>query len=421
MQRRQAEFERQLGALEEKERLLGKREIQLEEKFQELEKIKLEQLEKLERVAGLTREEAKKLILEATEKKLQTEIGRRIKEAEEEAKETAETKAREILVDSMLHGATDYVAEYTVSIVKLADEEMKGRIIGKEGRNIRTFEKVTGVDVDLDEEGVIRLSCFDSVRREIARVALEQLVRDGRIQPSRIEEVVKKTQQEIERVMYKAGEDLAHRLKVYNLPRPIIEMLGRFKYRYSYGQNMISHTLEESKIGIALATELGANINVVRLGCLLHDLGKVITDEEGTHVQVGVDFLKRYSIPQSVIDCVAQHHEDEAFSSVEAMLVYIADAISGSRPGARYEDYEEYVKRLTELEELAKSFTGVREAYAIQAGREIRIMVDPDKQDDAATFKLARDIRDRVKKDLTYPGQVKVTVIREVRKTEVAN
>ena len=420
-QRRQAEVERQSGALEEKERLLDKKEIQLEERYQELEKIKAEQLEKLERVAGLTREEAKQLILEATEKKLQSEVGRRIKEAEEEAKEKAEVKGRDILVDAMYHGATDYVAEYTVSMVKLADEEMKGRVIGKEGRNIRTFENVTGVDVDLDEEGVIRLSCFDSVRREIARVALEQLIRDGRIQPSRIEEVVKKTQIEIEKVMYKAGEDLAHRLKVYNLPQPIIEMLGRFKYRYSYGQNMIAHTLEESKIGVALAYETGANVNVVRLGCLLHDIGKVITDEEGTHVQMGVDFLKRHGIPQSVLDCVAQHHEDEEFSSTEAVLVYVADAISGSRPGARYEDYEEYVKRLRELEDVAKSFPGVREAYAIQAGREVRVLVDPEKRDDAATFKLASDIRDRVKKDLTYPGQVKVTVIREVRKSEVAN
>ena len=421
VQRRQAELERQLGATEEKERLLDKREKQLEERFGEIEKVKQEQLEKLERVAGLTREEAKQLLLEATEKKLTSEVGRLIKEAEEEAKEKAEKTAQEILIDAMYHGATDFVAEYTVSIVKLSDEEMKGRIIGKEGRNIRTFEKATGVDVDLDEEGVIRLSCFDPVRREIARVALEKLIRDGRIQPSRIEEVVEKTRQEIERVMYKAGEDLCHRLKVYNLPKPIIEMLGRFKYRFSYGQNMISHTLEESKIGIRLSQEVGANANVVRLGCLLHDIGKVITDEEGSHVQVGVNFLKKHGIPQSVIDCVAQHHEDEEFSSPEAVLVYIADAISGSRPGARYENYEEYVKRLQELEETAKSFPGVKEAYAIQAGREVRVIVDPEKRDDAATFKLANDIRDKVKKELTYPGQVKVTVIREVRKSEVAH
>jgi ribonuclease Y len=419
-QRRQADLERQLGAAEEKDRLLDKREKQLEERFVEVEKVKQEQLEKLERVAGLTREEAKKLLLEATEKKLQSEMGRLVKESEEKAKEEAEDRSQEILIDAMYHAATDFVSEYTVSIVKLADEDMKGRVIGKEGRNIRTFEKVTGVDVDLDEEGVIRLSCFDPVRREIARVALEKLIRDGRIQPSRIEELVNKTREEIERVMYKAGEDLCHRLKVYNLPKPIIEMLGRFKYRFSYGQNMISHTLEESKIGIALAQEVGANINVVRLGCLLHDIGKVITDEEGSHVQVGANFLKKHGIPQSVVDCVAQHHEDEEFSSPEAVLVYIADAISGSRPGARYENYEEYVKRLTDLEEVAKSFDGVKEAYAIQAGREVRVIVDPEKRDDTATFKLAENIRNKVKKELTYPGQVKVTVIREVRHSEVA-
>lgn len=421
LRRQQAEVERQLGALEEKDRLLDKKETQLEERSLEIEKIKIKQLEKLERVAGITREEAKKLILEATEKKLTSEIGRKLKETEDEVRQQADQKAREIIADAMYHGATDYVAEYTVSIVKLADEDMKGRIIGKEGRNIRTFEKITGVDVDLDEEGVIRLSCFDPVRREIARVALEKLIRDGRIQPSRIEEVVKKTQEEIDRVMSKAGDDLCHRLRVYNLPKPIIEMLGRFKYRFSYGQNMIAHTLEESKIGIALAEELGANVNVVRLGCLLHDLGKVITDEEGTHVQIGTEFLKKNGVPQSVIDCVAQHHEDEPFSSVEAMLVYVADAISGARPGARYEDYEGYVKRLQNLEEIARSFSGVKEAYAIQAGREIRVIVDPEERNDTATFKLANDIRDKIKKELTFPGQVKVTAIREIRKSEVAN
>jgi len=421
VQQKQAEIERLSGGLEEKERLLDKKEDQLEERFSEIEKIKANQLEKLERVAGLTREEAKKLILEATEKKLKSEIGRKIKETEEESKKRAEEKGREILVDSMYHGATDYVAEYTVSIVKLTDDEMKGRIIGKEGRNIRTFEKVTGVDVDLDEEEVIRLSCFDPVRREVARVALEKLLRDGRIQPSRIEEVVKKTQEEIERIMLKAGEDLCHRLRVYNLPRPITEILGRFKYRFSYGQNMIAHTLEESKIGIALAEEIKANVNEVRLGCLLHDIGKVIIDEEGTHVQIGVNFLKKHNIPQAVIDCVSQHHQDEEFTSPESVLVYIADAISGARPGARYKDYEGYVKRLEDLEELAKSFSGVKEAYAIQAGREIRVIVDPEKRNDAATYKLASDIRNKIKKELVYPGQVKVTVIRELRKIEVAN
>ncbi len=417
----QAEVDRKLGRLEERERTQEKLQQQLESKFAEVEKIKLEQVEKLERVASLTREEARTLILEATEKKLKNEVGRLIKEAEDEAREKSEVKAREILVDTMRHGATDYVAEYTVSVVKIEDEEIKGRVIGREGRNIRNFEQITGVDVDLDEEGVIRLSCFDPVRREIARVSLETLIRDGRIQPARIEEVVTRTKRDIERIMYKAGEDLCHRVKVYNLPQPIIEMLGRFKYRYSYGQNMISHTLEETKIGIALAQETGANVNIVRLGCLLHDIGKVITDEEGTHVQVEVEFLKKHNIPQAVIDTVAQHHEDEEFSSVESMLVYVADAISGARPGARYEDYEGYVKRMHELEEAAKAFDGVKEAFAIQAGREVRVIVDPEARDDAASYKLAVDVRDKIKKELTYPGSVKVTVIREIRRSEVAN
>jgi ribonuclease Y len=221
--------------------------------------------------------------------------------------------------------------------------------------------------------------------------------------------------------MFKAGEDLCHRVKVYNLPKEIIQVLGRFKYRYSYGQNMITHTLEETKIGIALANETGANVNVVRLGCLLHDIGKVINDEEGTHVQTGVAFLKKHNIPQAVIDTVAQHHEDEPFSSVDSMLVYIADAISGARPGARYEDYDGYVKRMQELEEAAQGFEGVKNAYAIQAGREVRVIVDPQRRDDASIHKLAADIRDKIKNELTYPGSVKVTVIREVRKSEVAN
>ncbi|MGI5828141.1 MAG: ribonuclease Y [Patescibacteria group bacterium] len=417
----QAEVDRKLGRLEERERILEKNQQQLDEKFQKVESIKAEQLEKLERIASLTREEARSLILEATEKKLKNEIGRMIKETEDEAREQAENKAREILVDAMKHGATDYVAEYTVSVVKIDDDEVKGRVIGREGRNIRSFEQMTGVDVDLDEEGIIRLSCFDPVRREIARVSLETLIRDGRIQPTRIEEVVNRTTRDIERIMYKAGEDLCHRVKVYNLPKPIIDVLGRFKYRYSFGQNMITHTLEETKIGIALAHEIGANVNVVRLGCLLHDIGKVITDEEGTHVQVGVDFLKKQGIPQAVIDAVAQHHEDEEFTSVESVLVYIADAISGARPGARYEDYEGYVKRMTELEDVAKSFDGVKEAFAIQAGREVRVIVDPKVRDDAATYKLAEDVRDKIKKELTYPGSVKVTVIREIRGSEIAH
>lgn len=417
----QADLDRKLGRLEEKEKIIEKEEKQLEEKFLEVEKIKKEQIEKLERVATLTRNEAKDLIMKATEDKLKNDIGRKIKEVEDETREVADEKAKEIIIDAMRHGATDYVAEFSVSVVKINDEEIKGRVIGREGRNIRNFEQITGVDVDLDEEGVIRLSCFDSVRREIARVSLETLIRDGRIQPARIEEVVQKTTEELDRVMFKAGQDLCHRVKVFNLPKEVVQMLGRFKYRYSYGQNLIAHTLEVTKLGIALALETKADVNTVRLGCLLHDIGKVISDEEGTHVELGLNFLKKFGISDEVLNAVYEHHEDREFSSVESVLVYIADAISGARPGARYEDYEGYVKRMRELEEAAVSFDTVKNAYAIQAGREVRVIVDPQKADDAATYKLAQDIRDKIKKELTYPGSVKVTVIRQLRKSEIAN
>ena len=414
------QIEHKLGMYEEKERQLRMHEVDVENRKVEIEKIKQDQLAKLERAAGLTRDEAKKLILTAVEDRLKEEIAKRIKEAEATAREESEQKSREILVDAMRYGATNYVPEYTVSAVKLPDEEMKGRIIGKEGRNIRTFEQVTGVDVDLDEEGVIRLSSFDAVRREIAKVSLERLITDGRIQPSRIEELVEQTKKDIERVMFKEGEKLCHAVGVYNLPHDKIALLGRFKYRSSYGQNMIAHTLEETKIGIGLARELGADVNIVRLACLLHDIGKVITEGEGTHVQLGVDLLKRNNMPQKVIDCVAQHHEDTPFTSIEAVIVYIADAISGSRPGARYEDYAQYVKRLTELEDIARVEEGVSQAYAIQAGRELRVIVDPGKLDDASSVILAQKVKDEIQKKLTYPGQIKVTVIRETRATEVA-
>jgi ribonuclease Y len=309
-----------------------------------------------------------------------------------------------------------------VSLVKIKDEDVKGRIIGREGRNIRTFEKVTGVEVDLDEEGVIRLSCFDPVRREIARVALEKLIADGRIQPVRIEEIVARTKQDINRIIHHEGEQLCHRVKVFNLPVEISDVLGRFKYRFSYGQNMIQHTLEETRIGLKLAYEVGADPNIVRLGCLLHDIGKVIDEEEGTHVEVGVEFLKKHRIPQAVINCVAEHHEDKPFSSIESVLVYIADAISGSRPGARYEDHDEYVRRLEQLETIAKNFEGVKEVFAMQAGREVRVVVDPDNLSDDRSVKLASDIRDKIQSEIkNFPGQIKITVIREKRTEAIVN
>ncbi len=418
--RKLIDIERKEGALEDRDLRLKNLELQSETKAAEIEKLKQEHIDKLENVAHLTRDEARAVIMDAMRDQLKENLAREVRESADRAREEADEKAKEILVDAMRHGATDYVAEYTVSVIKLTDEEMKGRIIGKEGRNIRAFETATGVDVDLDEEGVIRLSCFDPVRREIARVTMERLLRDGRVQPGRIEEIVEQVRKEVERIMFEEGQKLCHAVGVYNLPAPIVAHLGRFKYRFSYGQNMIAHTLEETKIGIALAREVGADVNVVRLGCLLHDIGKVIMDREGSHVDLGVELLKKYGMPQKVIDCVAQHHEDTPFTSSESMLVYIADAISGSRPGARNENVEEYIKRLTDLEAIAKAHKGVNEAFAFQAGREIRVVVDPGTVDDAAATLMAQEIKKEVEEKLTYPGQIKISVIRELRATEIA-
>jgi ribonuclease Y len=418
--RKLIDIERKEGALEDRELRLKNLELLAEKKAAEVEKLKQEHIDKLEKAAHLTRDEARAVIMDAMRDQLKENLAREVRESADRAKEEADAKAKDILVDAMRHGATDYVAEYTVSVVKLPDEEMKGRIIGKEGRNIRAFETATGVDVDLDEEGVIRLSCFDPVRREIARVTLERLLRDGRVQPGRIEEIVEQVRKEIERIMFEEGQKLCHAVGVYNLPAPIVAYLGRFKYRFSYGQNMIAHTLEETRIGIALAHEVGADVNVVRLGCLLHDVGKVIMDREGTHVDLGVELLKKYGMPQKVIDCVAQHHEDTPFTSSESMLVYISDAISGARPGARNENVEEYIKRLTDLEGIAKAHKGVAEAFAFQAGREIRVVVDPGSVDDAAAVLMAQEIKKEVEEKLTYPGQIKISVIRELRATEIA-
>ena len=418
--KREENLERRILSMEEREKQLLLRQETLEGKMMEVEKVKQEQLAKLERAAQLTKEEARTLIMKAVEERLNEEIAKKIKEADTLARQESEKRAKEILVEAMKYGATDYVAEYTVSSVKLPDEEFKGRIIGKEGRNVRAFEMATGVDVDLDEEGVIRLSSFDPIRREVARTSLEKLIKDGRIQPTRIEEIVGRTKNEVEKIMFEEGEKLCHAIGVYNLPHDKIALLGRFKYRFSYGQNMIAHTLEETKIGVALSYELRANVNVVRLGCLFHDIGKVLTEEEGNHIDLGVDLLRRNDMPEAVVACVAEHHEDKPFSSIESIIVYIADAISGSRPGARYEDYEEYRKRLSDLEGIVKSQEGVREAYAIQAGREIRVIVDPGKVDDAKTTILAQKIKEEIERKLTYPGQVKITIIRELRVSETA-
>lgn len=395
----------------------------LERERQRIESVKKEYeekkesiLAKLEKIASLSKDQARELILTGWEDKLKAEVAKKITQSEEELKRNVEEKAKQILVEAMRYGATDYVAEFTLSVVNLPSEDFKGRIIGKDGRNIRAFEIATGVDVDLEEEGAIRISSFDAVRREVARLSLEKLIKDGRIQPERIEEIVKKTTEEVDKMIFKAGEELAHKVGIFNLPHEVTAMLGKFKYRYSYGQNMILHTLEETRIGIALAHELKADVTAVKLGCLLHDIGKVITDKEGSHVDLGVEFLKKHRFPQRVIDCVAAHHEDIPFPSVEAVIVYIADAVSGGRPGARHEDFQEYLKRIKTIEDVAKTKKGVRDAYALQAGRELRVVVRPDEVSDEEAKILATKIREELEQKFdVFPGQIKTTVIREYR------
>jgi len=396
------------------EKKLLDREERLEEERKKLQELKDKYQEKLEKASGLSPEQAKKELFDQVELSEAKAVAKIIKEREDEAKATADKKAQEILMDSMRFGAVNYIAEYTVSIVKIPDEDIKGRIIGKEGRNIRAFEQATGVDVDLDEEGVIRLSCFDQVRREIARRSLEKLIKDTRVQPFRIEELVEETKKEVEKIMFEEGEKLTHEAGVFNLSKEIIEVLGRFKFRTSYGQNLIIHTLEDVKIGVHIAEEVGANVNIVRLGCLFHDIGKVL-EGEGSHVTLGVDFLKKHGIPELIVNCVAEHHEDKPFSSMESVIVHIADQISGARPGARYEDVENYGKRLSEMEEIAKKYEGVEDAYAFEAGRELRVIINPGKLSDEETTVVANKIRDEVSKSQAVAGEIKVTAIREFR------
>lgn len=382
------------------------------------DKQKEEYLKKLEKVSGLTREEAKQKLLEELEKELVGERAKRIRQMEESFRLEAGEKAREILVDAMKHGATDYVAEYTISTVRLPDEEIKGRIIGREGRNIRAFEQVTGVEIELDETNDIRLSSFDPIRREVAKRSLEKLVKDGRIQPSRIDEIVSQTKKQVDDFLLEEGGRIAHSCGVYDLPLELLRIIGRYRFRTSYGQNLAQHTIEETKIGVQVASEVGADIETVRKGCLLHDIGKVVTDEEGTHVQLGVDLLKKYGIAKEVIAAVAQHHEDQPFSSAESIVVYIADAISGARPGARYEPHEDYVKRMEKIEEIGKEFPGVDQVFAFQAGREVRVIVKPEDVSDDELTVLVRDIARKLEQGVDYAGQIKVTALRQTQASE---
>lgn len=414
-------LDQRLSQMDQKEAVFNTEKEELQKSRDQIAKQQKELREKLEDVSGLTTEEAKRQLLTELDNTLAREKATMIRQATEEAQANVTEQVQEILLDAMHHGATDYVPEYTVSVVTLPNEETKGKIIGKSGRNINAFERATGVDVDLDMSPTeVRLSGFDPVRREIARISLERLVKDGRIQPTRIEETVAKVRTEIDRVIFEAGKNLCHEVGVYNLPNDLMKLLGKFKFRFSYGQNLISHTLEETKIGIKLASELKLDVNTVKLGCLLHDIGKVSDEEEGSHIELGVKIAKRFNLPQAVVDCIAQHHEDEPFSGPEQMVVYIADAISGARPGARYENYDEYIQRLTQLEDIAMKHPGVDHAYAIQAGREVRVLLDPEKSKDDDVTALSIQIRDEIQSTMTYPGTVTVTVMREKRAAQVA-
>lgn len=418
---KETELAKREGILEERERQIAEKIEIIDKKLETVEKTRKDLVEKLEKSSGMNVEEAQKILLENVEKDLAAEMSKKIKEAESEAKFTIDEKVRQVLAEAMYHGTADYISEYTTSTVKLADEEMKGRIIGKEGRNIKAFEQSTGVDVVMDDElpDSLILSSFDPVRREVAKISLERLMADGRMHPQRIEEIVEKTREDVEKIMFEAGEKVCYDAGVFNLPKEVIAMLGRFKYRYSFGQNLIQHSLELVKVGVEIAREIGADVNIVRLGCLLHDIGKVVTDgEEGTHVEKGVSFLKQQGIPQKVIDCVAQHHEDEPFSSVESIIVAISDSISGGRPGARHENVQDYFKRLNDIERIATSFDGVDKAFAVQAGREVRVIVMPDRVADDEMPKLVHDIGVQIQKEVMVPGAVKITAVRETRAQE---
>jgi ribonuclease Y len=416
-------LDRKLDEIENRQRRLQGREDETESRLREVERLRLDQVAAIERVAALTRDEARSLLLQRVEEEVRTEAGRRARLIEMEARQTSETQARKILSVAIQRYSSDTVGEITTTVVPIPNEEMKGRIIGREGRNIRALEAVTGVDLIIDDTpDAVTLSCFDPVRREIARLALTKLVQDGRIHPARIEEIVAKSKQEIEQEIREEGEAAAYEAGVPGLHLEIIKVVGRLKFRTSYGQNQLQHAVEAAHIGAMLASEVGAEVNIVRRASFLHDIGKVLTHEvEGPHHIIGADFIRRFGESKLVVQAVMGHHDhDPEHQSIEDVLVQAADAASGARPGARRESVENYVRRLEALEEVANSFDGVEKSFAIQAGREVRIIVRPEQVDDLAAMRLARDIVKKIEETLQYPGQVKVTVVRETRAVDYA-
>ncbi|WP_306419584.1 ribonuclease Y [Anaerosalibacter massiliensis] len=415
-------IDRKSESLEKKEEFIVKKVRELNEKESLIEQLYDKQVEELERLSGLTTDEAKELLLNDVRKEIVHESAIMIKEMENKAKEEADKKAKEIISCAIQKCAADHVAETTVTVVPLPNDEMKGRIIGREGRNIRTLETLTGIDLIIDDtpEAVV-LSGFDPIRREIARIALEKLIVDGRIHPARIEEMVEKAKKEVESIIREEGEQAAFETGVHGLHHGLVKLLGRLKYRTSYGQNVLRHSIEVSHLAGVMAAELGANVRVAKRAGLLHDIGKAVDHEvEGPHVTIGVDLSRRYKESKEVLHAIEAHHGDVEPQTIEAVLVQAADAISAARPGARRETLEAYIKRLEKLEEIANSFDGIEKSFAIQAGREVRIMVKPEIINDDEIMHTARNIVKTIESELDYPGQIKVNVIRETRAVEYA-
>jgi len=421
-QSKEEALDRKTEALEKKDEALAKKLKEATELNEEIEKVKAEQFETLQKIAGMTADEAVAKLVRQLESEIKHEQAQKITELEAQFKEDAEDKAREIISLAVQRCAADHVSEITVSTVALPSEEMKGRIIGREGRNIRTIETLTGVDLIIDDTPeAITVSSFDPVRREIARLALEKLISDGRIHPTRIEEMVEKARREVETTIKQAGERATFDTGIHSINPELVKLLGRLKYRTSYGQNVLAHSVEVALLAGIIADELGADSMLAKRAGLLHDIGKALTQEvEGSHVQLGVEIARKYKESKEIIHAIEAHHGDVEAQSITALIIQAADAISAARPGARRENLENYIKRLTKLEEIANEFEGVEKSYAIQAGREIRIMVKPDVVDDDQMTIIARDIVKKIENELEYPGQIKVHIIRESRTIDYA-
>ncbi|MFW6097606.1 MAG: ribonuclease Y, partial [Chloroflexota bacterium] len=417
LDRRQSTLDKQQNRIERRENRLNKRQSRLDQRQNEIVELEQARKEELEKIAMLTEEEARQLLLEAVEAEARQDMARIMREIEDEAREMGEERARELISLAIQRVASEHVSDVTISVVPLPSDDMKGRIIGRNGRNIKAFEMAAGVDVVVDDTPeAVTISSFDPTRREIARRAMAKLVTDGRIHPARIEKLIKEQEDEVDKVIKTSGEEAAYEANVHGLHPEILKMLGRLQFRTSYGQNQLHHAVEASKIAAVLASEMGADVETAKMGALLHDIGKAMDhDQEGTHALLGAEFIKRFNVPGKVVNAVASHHHEVDQESVEAILVEAADAISGARPGARRESLENYIKRVRTLEEIAGSFDGVENAYALQAGREIRILVKPDSIDDLGAMRLSKDISRTIEDSMQYPGQIQVTVIRETR------